>query len=231
MLARLGDWPVVYGLLRNAWDSPALRRRLYGPRLLDAPLPDAFEWLRSAWPAHADPLSALAEFEWSNKMVNDLLWHEDRVSMANGVEVRVPFVDSRLRAWVDAHEARLPAAQRLGKRTLRAAVGAVVPAAVLTRPKSGFQLDAPRFVQGPLAAYADHWLADARVRDIGLFDPAGVRALRALPARRGHRWHYFMLYLMAQSQHWVDAFERGSMLDPLLHDAPPLAGVTDASRG
>ncbi len=231
LLANLGDWPLVYGLLRNVWDSAALRRRFYGPRLLDAAPDDAFAWLRAAWPTGADPLSALAGFEWSHKMVNDLLWHEDRVSMASGVEVRVPFVDTRLLGYVRAHEARLPVEQRLGKRTLRAAVRGLVPDAVLARPKSGFQLDAPAFVGGPLKPYVDEWLADDRVRALGLFDPGGVRALRALPARRAHRWHYFLLYLMAQAHHWVDAFEHGRLLDPLLRDVPDAARVGDGTRG
>ena len=51
MSGSLGDWPRVYGLLRNVWDDPAMRRRLYGPRLLDAELPNAFDCLAELWPS------------------------------------------------------------------------------------------------------------------------------------------------------------------------------------
>src|SRR6185369_17860341 len=97
------DWPAVYGLLRNVWDRPAMRRWLYGPRLLDHDVPDALEALRARWPQAASPLQAMLRFEWREKMVNDLLWQEDRASMAAGLEVRVPMVDVHVRASVDSH--------------------------------------------------------------------------------------------------------------------------------
>ncbi|HET7843051.1 MAG TPA: asparagine synthase (glutamine-hydrolyzing) [Xanthomonadales bacterium] len=212
MLAASSDWPAVYGLLRNAWDSPAMRAFLYGPRMRDVALPDANAWLRSNWPRDADPLSAMAAFEWSHKMVNDLLWHEDRAGMSCGLEVRVPFVDRQLLGHVRAHAA--PDRARLGKRELRSAVAGVVPDAVLARPKSGFQLDAPAVFSGPLAGYLDEWLSPARVRDAGLFAPAAIAALRALSATRGHRWHWFQLFLMAQAQHWLALFEGGTFAAP-----------------
>ena len=94
----LGDWPAVYGLLRNVWDRPSVRRWLYGPRLLDEDLPDALDSLRAHWPQAESPLQAMLRFEWREKMVNDLLWQEDRASMAAGLEVRVPMVDAYVRA-------------------------------------------------------------------------------------------------------------------------------------
>jgi asparagine synthase (glutamine-hydrolysing) len=229
MLASLGDWPVVYGLLRNVWDGPALRTFLYGPRMRDARLPDAFEWLRTAWPARPDALAAMAAFESSHKMVNDLLWHEDRVAMACGVEVRVPFVDRRLRDHVAGGAQGRPASARLGKRELRTALSGVLPASVLARRKSGFQLDAPTALSGPLAGYLDDWLAPDQVRAAGLFDPRAVAALRALPATRAHRWHWFMLFLMAQAQHWLALFERGSFAAAT--DVPPPAAPAAARGG
>jgi asparagine synthase (glutamine-hydrolysing) len=78
------------------WDSPNLRRRIYGPRMLDSQLPNAFTILEELWPDENDPVMAMAQFELKNKMVNDLLWQEDRVSMEEGLEARVPFVDKSL---------------------------------------------------------------------------------------------------------------------------------------
>jgi len=204
MGAALGDWPLVYALLRNVWDRPELRRWLYGPRLLDAELPDAVDVVRDGWPAHEPPLTAMMQFEWRTKMINDLLWQEDRASMAAGLEVRVPFVDLAVRAAVD----RL-GPPRLGKAALREVAARHLPPEVLARPKSGFQVDAPTFFDKHLRSLAHFWLAPERVRDYGLFNPTTVVDLLRLGVQRRHRWHFFMLYLMIQSHMLIEIFERG----------------------
>jgi asparagine synthase (glutamine-hydrolysing) len=208
MAGAVGDWPAVYGLLRNVWDRPAMRRWLYGPRLLDHDVPDALEALRARWPQAASPLQAMLRFEWREKMVNDLLWQEDRASMAAGLEVRVPMVDVHVRAAVDSHAVVAP-----GKQRLREVAARYLPAAALQRPKSGFQLDAPEFFAAHLRGLAAHWLDAARVRDYGVFRPEAVDALLRLPIRRRFRWHFFMLYLMIQTHIWIEMFERGRSPD------------------
>jgi asparagine synthase (glutamine-hydrolysing) len=200
----IGDWPRVYALLRNVWDHPELRRWLYGPRLLDAALPNAVGYIRDHWPAAETPLAAMLQFEWHNKMVNDLLWQEDRASMAVGLEVRVPFVDLVVKAAVDSMGSPRP-----GKPLLREVAARYLPKQVLARPKSGFQLDAPTFFDTHLRPLARVWLSPERIHDYGLFNPVTVKRLLRLPVHRRYRWHFFMLYLMIQSHFWVEIFERG----------------------
>jgi asparagine synthase (glutamine-hydrolysing) len=194
----------VYALLRNVWDRPALRGWLYGPRMLDSTLPDAVDCVRENWPKSTPPLAAMMQFEWRNKMVNDLLWQEDRASMAAGLEVRVPFVDAVVKNAVD----RLGAPQP-GKARLRNVAAHHLPKRVLERPKSGFQVDAPSFFDTHLRPLAARWLSESRIRDYGLFNPATVRKLIELPVQRRYRWHFFMLYLMIQCHFWIEIFERG----------------------
>ncbi len=199
----IGDWPKVYALLRNIWDRPNLRRWLYGPRMLDSVLPDAISLVRERWATDGSPLEAMMQFEWRNKMVNDLLWQEDRASMAAGLEVRVPFVDSAVQAAV-----KRAGAPRLGKAALREVAQDYLPGRVLSRPKSGFQLDAPAFFEANLRSIAETWLAPKRVREYGLFNPETTATLLRLPAHKRYRWHFFMLYLMIQTHMWIDIFER-----------------------
>lgn len=207
VLGALGDWPQVYGLLRNIWDRPALRRAVYGPRMLDATLPDAMDELRGRWPAEANPVAAAAQFEWRNKMVNDLLWQEDRCSMAVGLEVRVPFVDPAMVAAA----ARLSSAELMpggvAKGYFRQSLRTVLPPAILDRPKSGFQVSAGPFFETHLGALADAQLNDARLREVGLFNADFVRVVRRAGPSKALRWHYFILYLMLLTHLWVDAFE------------------------
>jgi asparagine synthase (glutamine-hydrolysing) len=207
MLESLGNWPRTYGLLRNVWDSPELRKLIYGPRLLDADLPDAFQVLEAAWPNVSDPVLAMAEFEAGNKLVNDLLWQEDRLSMAHSLEVRVPFVDKELRTHVGAmSRGQLMPRGRL-KGHLRQAVGEILPQEILGRPKSGFQVDAADFYKQNLQRIASDVLSPERLRDAGLFNPEFVRRIEALPGRKRYRWHFFILYMMLMTHLWMEVFD------------------------
>jgi len=218
MLACLGRWDRVYGLVRNLWDAPAMRRRIYGPRLLDEDLPDAFQVLADGWTprvgACPDPVETMADYEWRHKMVNDLLWQEDRASMAHGLEVRVPFVDMVLAARVRSlgREHLMPGGRPKGY--LRDQLGDLLPREILLRPKSGFQVDAPTFVEGNLSELLDQWLDGSETDLGGLFNPRFVRQVRSGQSRLNPRWHYFILYLMLGTRMWESAFIAGRTPDP-----------------
>lgn len=209
MLAATGHWDRVYGLLRNLWDSPGMRRRVYGERMLDADLPDAFAVLAGRWQGGADPVAAMAATEWREKMVNDLLWQEDRVSMAHGLEVRVPFVDAVLAQRVQTLSRAELMPRGRPKGLMRALVADLLPREILDRPKSGFQVDAPSFVADHLGGLLDAWLEGPGRNDRGLFNPAFVRAVRAAGTGWNPRWHWFLLYLILGTWLWEVAFIEG----------------------
>nr|WP_242519085.1 asparagine synthase-related protein [Halochromatium roseum] len=164
--------------------------------------------MEATWPEDSDPVTAAARFEWREKMVNDLLWQEDRVSMARGLEVRVPFVDQPLAGVVGqwGRQALMPDGQLKG--LLREVLQPVLPVLILSRPKSGFQVNAPAFFHQQLKPLAKVWLSDARLRETGLFNPVFVQRVLAYRPGKATRWHYFMLYFMLMSQLWLDEFER-----------------------
>lgn len=206
ILGVIPDWPRAYGLMRNVWDSPLLRRRIYGPRLLDSTLPDAFDVIRERWPGQRDPVMAAADYEWREKMVNDLLWNEDRCSMAVGLEVRVPFVDTVLASAVSRLDRRALMKGGRPKAWLRRRLRTLLPAQVMQRPKSGFQVDAPRFFHEFLRTMAHDILSEEALRRHGLFNPRFVRQVMALPPVSRFRWHYFMLFLMLGMHLWMERF-------------------------
>lgn len=217
MFAALGHWDRVYGLIRNLWDSPTLRRQVYGPRMLDEDLPDAFTVLSDGWQAHGTAVEDMAAYEWRQKMVNDLLWQEDRVSMAHGLEVRVPFVDAVFAQRVQGlGEARLMPRGR-PKAYMREMLANLVPAEVLARPKSGFQVDAPTFVKQHLGGLLDDWLAGPPKDPTALFNPQFARLVRGTRPGSNPRWHFFMLYLMLGTRVWESVFiGPGSVAPPIL---------------
>lgn len=206
MLAAAPNWARVYGVLRNVWDSPRLRRIIYGERLLDMNPPDCFDWLEARFPTGTDAAQAMSEFEFENKLVNDLLWQEDRMSMRAGLETRVPFLD-----WDLVHHVRalsrselMPYGQK--KHALKHYARTVLPSSILRRRKSGFQLNIVAASQTLLKPVFDEYLSEERVAHHRLFNPDFVRTVRALPPQKGRRWHIFLLYLMAQTHIFLETF-------------------------
>ncbi|MHC4547199.1 MAG: asparagine synthase (glutamine-hydrolyzing) [Planctomycetota bacterium] len=114
-----------------------------------------------------------------------LLQVEDRVTMAFGLEGRVPLLDNRLlrTAMRLAPEARVGTNGRL-KALLRDAAAQDLPEPVRSRnDKLGFPLPLGEWLTGPWRDFAHDLLLDARTRSRGMLDPAGVRAALALPGR------------------------------------------------
>jgi len=98
------------------------------------------EPLRRAHQAGCDELDCMLYADLSFYLPNDMLVKVDRMSMAHGLEVRVPFLDAELVefCW------RLPAEMKLrgktGKYVLRRAIADRYPQELARRPKSGFNM-------------------------------------------------------------------------------------------
>jgi len=88
--------------------------------------------------AGASPLDRMLYVDAKVWLPDDLLAKADRMTMANGLELRVPFLDHELVEFA----ATLPASQKIrgpgGKTVLRAAMRGILPDAILDRPKQGF---------------------------------------------------------------------------------------------
>lgn len=208
MFASSGHWSVVYGILRNVWDNPGMRKSIYGPRMLDTRLTNSFGYLEENWPKQSDPVLAMQQFENRHKLVNDLLWQEDRLSMAHGLEVRVPFVDYQLRQQLAGWslDELMPGGKEKGG--MRKLLQPVLPAEILNRPKSGFQVAAGQFFQRYLGQLAKTYLSREKVVQHGLFNPVWVERSMRLPPVKAYRWHYFILYLMLLTHIWIELFEQ-----------------------
>lgn len=212
VLESMPDFSRAYGIIRNVWDSPTNRKKIYGRRMLSHNFPDMFDYLKSKWPEGNDQIKNCADFEIKHKMVNDLLLQEDRLSMAFGLEVRVPFLDEELAGSLTA----LPSSGRMPggklKKLLKDTVFGLVPEIVLNRPKSGFQVPVHQMFDSHLKPLANKYLTRKRLEEDGLFNPQFVNNIvRARPSPR-LRWHYFMLYLMIGTNIWIDIFQKNTSI-------------------
>jgi len=106
------------------------------------------------------PLASIARLESRLYLQSQLLRDLDAMSMAHGLEVRVPFVDHELVAAVWPELAEHPTLVRR-KRLLQAALDRPLPPAITSHPKQGFTLPFARWMRGELAPIVDEGLTRA----------------------------------------------------------------------
>ncbi len=134
---------------------------------------------------------------------NDILVKLDRAAMAVSLETRVPFLDRQVLdlAWRMPLHVKLREGQT--KWPLRQVLQRHVPADLVDRPKMGFGFPIGRLLRGPLRDWADHLIADGRLRAQGLLDPAPIR--RAWAAHRsGSQDLGYELWDVLVLQAWID---------------------------
>ncbi|MEY9156361.1 asparagine synthase (glutamine-hydrolyzing) [Bradyrhizobium japonicum] len=95
-----------------------------------------------------------------------ILRNFDRLSMAHGIEVRMPFMDWRLVTYTMALPESSKSADGYTKAVARRAMANLMPESIRTaRRKVGFNSPMPEWLNGPLAG----WMADLLDQDVPAF--------------------------------------------------------------
>jgi asparagine synthase (glutamine-hydrolysing) len=187
---------------------------------------DLAQRLVAVWPAElpisarphpsalSDPPGALAGHDVVEQLMyldtvttlpDQMLVKLDRASMRSSLEVRVPLLDPRVvaAAW------RAPASLRLSggetKRVLRQIAGRHLPAALIDRPKIGFDPPLGRWLRGPLRPWAEDLLATAILERHGL-RPDVVRPL--WDAYLSGRPSDYRVWTVLMYQSWAEQLDR-----------------------
>ena len=158
-----------------------------------------------ARPGADDPVDKALRLDTNVMLVDDPVKRVDSMTMAWGLEARVPFLDHEL---VEL-SGRIPAAHKLahgGKGVLKEAARKVIPADVIDRPKGYFPVPALKYVGGETLEMCRDALTSAAARDRGLFRGDYLDALFADPAahvtrlRGSELWQTALLELWLQKQ-------------------------------
>src|SRR5579863_6567033 len=107
-----------------------------------------------------DSFTSVSCFELQSYMVNTLLRDTDSVSMANSLEVRVPFLDHRLVEFVGRLPKRAKYARGIPKSLLIEALSELLPDEVVDQPKRTFTLPWDVWLRGSLGVRVAHDLAN-----------------------------------------------------------------------
>jgi asparagine synthase (glutamine-hydrolysing) len=127
----------------------------------------------------ADQLSRKLYTDIRTTLVSEMLTKVDRMTMAHGLEARVPFLDHRVVEWAF----RLPPTLKLrdgeGKLVVKRALEPHLPRETLYRPKQGFTVPMKLWMRGQLRDFVRDSLTEQRVRKRGLFRYDEVRRIVA----------------------------------------------------
>jgi asparagine synthase (glutamine-hydrolysing) len=146
-----------------------------------------------------DVVAGMQLVDLNTWLPGDILVKADRMTMAHGLELRVPFLDRR----VAAVAARLPIDAKIAagttKHLLRQAVEPLLPAAVVTRAKLGFPVPIGHWLRGELYGFAETLLREAEI-DRYLRRAAALDLLRRY--RRGEDFDWRKLWVLVSFCLW-----------------------------
>jgi asparagine synthase (glutamine-hydrolysing) len=133
-----------------------------------------------------------------------ILLCNDKMSMAAGLELRVPFLDVELMRFVERVPARARIRPRAGKRLQRMAMERLLPPGIADRPKHGFSTPYDDWLRGSLGEEVTRRY-DTRPALAELIDPAAVARLVHEHAR-GRADHKSILYCLLELSEWHATF-------------------------
>ncbi len=183
------------------YNSESEKRAFYAPemaRVLEQGDPSAF--LRSAFQRGSglDPISRLGYVDLQSFLACNCLEYGDRMSMANGLEVRCPFTDHKL---VEFALSLPPSAKVRGLKTkwiMRKAMEGILPQEVLTKRKIGFNPPTPTWLGQELRSVVGHFLSREAVVRRGLFLPDALEQIQKdhYSARRDNTFKIWSLLML-----------------------------------
>jgi len=162
----------------------------------------AFIAERFARPGADTSVDAALRNDTTVMLVDDPVKRVDNMTMAWGLEARVPFLDHEFVELVG----RIPPELKLadgGKGVLKRAVRGIVPDEVIDRTKGYFPVPAIRQLEGPYLERVRAALTDPSARERGIFDPALVDSLLASPNETRTRLGSNELWQLALLEMWL----------------------------
>jgi len=143
------------------------------------------EYLRhkSAWTAPLKESSSLNHFLLADcrlVLPDDMLAKVDRMSMAHGLEVRVPFLDYRIVAFAFSLHEEFKIQGNSRKRILQDTFREFLPSKLYNRPKKGFEVPLLRWMKHELTGQLDEVVFNTgKLSNQAIFDSSEVMKLRA----------------------------------------------------
>ena len=183
---------------REALYRPDVRRMLAGSH----PGGLAAEAFASAAARGGDWLRSMLQVDREVWLADEALMKLDRLTMAFGLEARVPYLDRSVVELADALPWNYKVRAGQGKFVLRQVARRHLPARAALRRKRGFPSPISRLLAGPMRDFAYDVLTGDTARNRGLFDGTAVQgALGRLRGRPGQDGRH--VYVLLALELWL----------------------------
>lgn len=142
-----------------------------------------------------------------------LLMRVDKLTMANAIEARVPFLDHELVELAMA----VPRAEKIrdgvGKHVLKRAISDLLPNDLIWRPKQGFGTPVSQWFRGELGTQLEHQLKHGAINEMGWLERERLHEVLDLH-RSGRAERSFQLWNILNLSAWFDHWIAGQ--EPIL---------------
>ncbi len=158
-------------------------------KLLEAPQADTF-------------IDAVFRADTTMLIVDDPVKRVDNMTMAHGLEARVPFLDHELVELA----AKMPPHMKLksgGKHVLQEISRGMIPDSVIDRKKGYFPVPALKYVRGEFLEFMQDVLNSQKCKERGLYQRSYVEKLLAAPDEHHTRIQGNKLWHMALLEYWL----------------------------
>jgi asparagine synthase (glutamine-hydrolysing) len=155
-------------LLRDAHDPEdvySITREVFAPDEIRMLIGRDYSGTTESTMGDSDPVNEMSRLELNGYMTSTLLRDTDQMSMAHGLEVRVPFVDRIITSLVLSMPGTWKIDGRRPKPLLLDAMGDLLPRESTHRKKMGFTLPFERWMRSKLQQDIDAMLASTAIRE------------------------------------------------------------------
>ena len=181
--------------------------------------PDAFAAIETPLEGHIDqlfqeagdrqPLNRSLYVDLKSYLPDNILLKVDRMSMANSLETRVPYLDREMIELAF----QIPQQHKLeGRRTkvlLKEVAARRLPRACVDRPKQGFSIPIKNWLRAEMKPLLQEVLDQDRIRQEGIFDPEETERLKR-EHLAGTANHSHVLWSLVVFQTWQSMWLKGT---------------------
>lgn len=196
------DSEYIYQFSRQTLMDDQVSRLINTPKL---PLNRVFEITHDLIGYNTDgwalpTLSRLSVAEFSTYMQNTALRHVDQMSVANNLEVRVPFLDHHLVEYTLGIKDKFkkPTPQ---KSLLIDSFKDIIPESIDNRPKKGFVLPYEKWMKGELKSFCEENLNE--IKNIAYINSNGVDKLWKAFEKGNKRVGWSRIWHLVILGHWI----------------------------